>query len=544
MNALREALALLLGKAEPNPLQVTLPPERYVATTETLDDADLSTLQQRLMGYLGEVQWRYDNLVGTGWLRRLEQIATAEAGFLVDPHRPDPDPRLPQSAAADPGRRLRVPPVASSDTELGFALLAGQRTVDDLSLADARRAATELRNADSVCIRVLASRRAANLLGLPVSEVLALYRTEGDLQVPVSFASVRQRIPSTEPSPASSLTDLAQLIRQMVFLSNARELPPGELASRARHKALITWLLQLVGLDYVNARIAPLFPEADFVPQLVRFSAANAARVPAASTLGGAAEAEQRWVGLFGELKAALVRPVPDLTWTVLDLDPEPAHLEEGDAVRVAPADPVGFVAGVLAEGAAYLRRLGTADDVLMSNGDTPGRGQPDLQPLPAAHPLRGEFLGAGLAYFRYNLQVGARDRSPYQAGMISAVASAAKTQDSRYQPLRTAIQQSADLSEIARQHDWITARDAALIKDRHWESHLAPALRDPAHPERARRLAEFIGSATTAHWGLQSFARPPKGGKGSPRGNASRYQQLLNFYGRLEHVTDPPGPP
>jgi hypothetical protein len=534
MNVLREALEFLLGQARPNPLQVTLPPERYVATSKLLEDADLITLQQRLGLYIGEVQPRYSQLVATGWLGRLELIVTAEAGFLIDPKRPEPDPDLPQSAAVDPGRRLRVPPIGSSGAELGFALLAGQRTVGGLNLADARRAVTELRNADNVCIRVLASLQAADLLSLPVSEMLALYRTEGDLQVPVSFGSVRQRVPSTEPRPASSLVDMAQLIRQMVFLNNAMALPTGGLASEARHAALVAWLLQLAGLDHLNARIFPLVGMPSFLPQLVRFSAANAARVPAASSLGGAAGAEQRWKSLFDGLGAGLVRPKPDGSSTVFDLDPEPA-VEADDAVLVAPTDPVRFVAGVLAEGAAYLRRLGTADDVLMSNGDTPGLDEPDPQPLPAGHPLRGEFLGAGLAYFRYNLQVGAINDAPYQAGMISAVANAANTQDPDYQALRTAIQQSDKLTGIADQLHFITVtKDAALIKDLYWESHLAPALRDPLHPERARLLAEFIGSATTAHWG--SFEQP--------RGNASRYQQLQNFYGHLEQVTGQPNPP
>jgi hypothetical protein len=535
MIGLRDVLEVLLGQAEQNPLQVSLPVRRYVNTRADVAEADLSTLQPLLTTYLAQVQPRHDELVASGLFERLRVLVAIEAGFLADPTRPRPDPKLPQASAGDPGRRLRVPPIGASGSELGFALLTGQQSVDSLNLVDARRAVAELRNADNVCIRVLAARRAALRLGLPVAEVLALYRTEGDLQVPVSLPSVDQLIPSTEPSPATSLAETGPLIRQMVFLAKATELQKGKLAAEAASRAMEVWLLQLAGLDHLSRRIFPLALTPKLLPQLARFSAANAARVPAVATLDGLVGATQRWQSLDAGLRAFLVRPHADGSREAMSISPSEPDLEADDAVLVAPADPVDFVARVLAEGAAYLRRLGTADDVLMSDGDTPGPDDPDPPALPAGHPLRGEFLGHGLAYFRYNLQVGARTGSPYQAGMISAVANAAASTNPVYQELRDAINGSDQLREIARQLDFITGeKDAALIKDLWWANYLAPALRDPVHPERARLLAQFVATATTADWSRRSFARPRPGGKGSPRGNASRYQQLLNFYSRI----------
>jgi hypothetical protein len=532
MVGLREVLEVLLGQAEPNPLLVTLPVRRYLTTTKDVATGDVAFLRPLLTAYLGQVQPRFDELVSSGWHERIISIADAEAAFLADPKRPRPDPAMPQASAGDPARRLRVAPAGPGANELGFALLAGQRTVDGLNLVDTRRAVVELRNADDVCIRSLAAERAANHLGLPVAAVLALYRTEGDLQVPVSLGSVDQLIPSTDPSPLTSLADVGQLIRQMVFLANAPRLTKGSMAVEALARALVAWLLQLAGLDHLNARIFPLVMTPKFFPQLALFSAANAARVPAAAALNGLVGANQRWTNLVNGFGGVLIRPLPDGDRRSLTLAPEP-DVQADDAVLLAPRDPVALVAGVLTEAAAYLHRLGIADDVLMSDGDTPGPEEPDPPPLPSGHPLRGEFLGPGLAYFRYNLQVGALNDAPYQAAMISAVASAAHTADPAFQQLRQAIEGSDELKEIGRQRAFIKRTpDAVLVKDLFWSSRLAPALRDPAHPVRARLLAQFIATATTAHWG--SFAKPPPSGKGSPRGNASRYQQLLNFYDRI----------
>lgn len=461
---------------------------------------------------------------------RAVRIRTGEALLLAVGHNHDA-----QISEAKNFFRTRNKPLsmAAADVQnLGFRLVVkGQTGIDDTreawkvidggtaELAAAMTNQTkamltlkQLRRLDDVCIRWMAAAYASAETDIPVSEILALYRAEGNLQVPASTASIEMGIPTESLTEPSHITPCS--VRSGVSVRD-------KAATQATLGPTAEWMLQLAGLDHVTVN-------------LTRDAAGNSVSIDVFRA-NFRDWSFQNWsvhkptgdpslAGTAALQRLNLAESLISAQYGVIDSATGQRTLQATlpgagtDAALIATVDdPVVFVGTVLSEGAMFLRRLATPEDVLGA--------------LPTNHPLAGERHGTQIyGAFSYNLHMGdVMKKAPYnrpqnahrEAGLTSAIAAAQRSQHNNAKPLSTLI--NADSVFKAKVKLFKITDDTDDTKSIEWPI-VQTWLLNVAHPERFDAVVQFIEKADIGQWGSwQAF-----------RGHASRYRRLLRFYERV----------
>lgn len=490
-------------------------PGRFIPTWPEIEQrytTDRPGFRQLLADYRDEVAARVNNpgLVPVG--REMDAaMREAETFFSAN--------NLPLSLPTSNVKRLSFRLVlegtsGEDDTREAWKLIRGGAAALTQAMATKARAVAalrQLRRLDDVAIRWAGAGTAAIASDVPLPEVLALYRTEGNLQVPASTGSISLGVPT------SSLTTPTHVVPSSVRTSvSVRPLD----ADHPELSPAMEWMLQLAGLDHVTVKLtrdAALngVSVPTFIANFAAWSAENWAVHRPGTPQATTAEARKRW-----DAAEALITAhtgFVDATGT-RRLQP-PSAPPSPDAALVATVDdPVAFVGIVLAEGAMFLRRLAGPSDVLGA--------------LPAGHPLRGERPGTEVyGAISYNAHMGdVMKLPPYSRGnnahreavLVSAVAAARRSGSSRAKPLSTLV--TGDAAFAATVAELRLGADTDRTKDEDWPVVRAWLRADPA---RFDALAAFLERADKQDWG----------GFPAFRAHGSRYRRLLRFY---ERVTSP----
>lgn len=427
--------------------------------------------------YLGKVRLRWDPLVLDGTIAKLGRARTRDHTMKSDPTAVQPLAGLPQNDVAAFYDRFALDLAGDNANRLGRDLLLGTKTVAEVTGTAARAADAilNLRRLDDVLVRVLAARHAAVLTTTPLEWVLAMYRTEGDLNAPPSVDSLRDGVPSGTVDAKTSLNPRPDLTH-LVWLADPAHLA-GMSDAAIREFALLSWFVQIGGLDEVGGLASP---RAD---SFTTWSSANWIAVglfPAAGAVSRTA-ARARWDSLLATLE--LSRPAAGGV----------------TAVMVAPRDPRLLISGILQEAVVLQRRLGKAEDLVSG--------------LPAAHGLAP--LTPGMSYLRYHAGV-----EQFKAILVSAAIVASGTAGPRYAPLRAAIRTDPALESLVDASRPLVAAMTMAELVLEWPT-LEAWLRVGGH---LALLGDFVESAPAGVWDSWK----------DHRGNLSRYNRLVDYYRRV----------
>jgi hypothetical protein len=481
-------------------------PGRFIPTwpeVEARYTTDKPGFGQLLSDYRDEVRTRVNSAVTA--LGHSPDGAFHEAEtFFETNNRPL---SLPNGNVKDLSFRLLLEGTSGDhDTREAWKLVDGDAAALTAAMASKTKAVSalrQLRRLDNVVIRWLAAGRAAERCHVPIAEVLALYRTEGNLQVPASTSSIQLGVPT------DSLTTPTHVVPSSLRTSVSVR-PIGA----ANHHLLpaIEWMLQLAGLDHVSVKLTRGASASQFVTNFANWSAQNWAVHLPGTPEATPAEARKRWNAFEALVEPQVAFIDPSDGSRVLQAGSAPAGT---DRARVATVDdPVEFVAAVLAEGAMFLRRLAQPADVLGA--------------LPAGDPLAGERPGTAVyGAISYNAHMGdAMTLPPYnrpnnahrEAVFASGIAAARRSKSARAKPLSTLVK--GDAAFAAAVAKFKLGADTDRTKAVDWPVVQAWLRADPA---RFDALAAFLETADAGEWSSwQPF-----------RAHGSRYRRLLRFYER-----------
>jgi hypothetical protein len=376
----------------------------------------------------------------------------------------------------------------------------------------ARFAVEALRAFDDVVIRVRAARRAADATGQPIGDVMALYREEGDLCVFPSHGSIALGVPSGTSTEGTLIFGAHRPdFSHLVWLADPDRATVEANGLEFKRYALCTaFFIQPIGADHIAGRVGPRIVE-DFA----EWSAQNwiaSGIVDGADLAARKADATERW----NTLEAGLV------------LERTRGHTgSEPEILKIAPESSEVLLAGVLAEGIAFFRALGNADNLM---------GRPTAQKL-----------GPTLQAIRYNAQATPR---LVPALIVSAILSA--TSGSGEERLKAAVK-SPDLRPFLRS----TREAMAKTADDEWAqveaaSHVVGGERvlvdelatwllaetpRPGSTQADRHidlLDRFIHTARTDRWSGYQGGKPGEKNHGGMRSYGWHSRLLRDFFGRV----------
>lgn len=367
----------------------------------------------------------------------------------------------------------------------------------------AARLLGQARRLVDVLLRLLIAGQAAAQSGMPLAVVMALYRTEGDLAVPPQRDSLLGTDRPEVPGPNGNVR---------VPLPPGRSKFPGRNMNPAVEFGHLVWaagkqavedagyLVRQQDLANLQFHILIAGLDAMWIDGII---------VKPGGMKGWLAANRTE---LLGEM---LSYEVERLAWK--EFSDRYAHLVEWESASrddwaFTPGNTGAYTAGIVEEGARFLRRMGGWDEFV---GGPASNRLPDI-----------------LAYLNYHAYVAAQRNPPallfprgYRAVVLSALVAAGKS--NRVPELRQAIAAGSDpLRQVLASSEGTGEEILARAND-NWDALLAPFL---ANPERLVWLAKFIENATTADWN----------GWTTHRTNVIRYKRLLDYY-RLVFPGDPP---
>jgi hypothetical protein len=215
-------------------------------------------------------------------------------------------------------------------------------------VADTADRATEaviaLREFDNVVIRVLTAREVSTRTGLPVAQVLALWRREGNLCVFPSLDSVILDVPSaSESEPTRVFFGERPDFSNLIWLADKGRAETGARGATVQRYALASALfVQPIGGDVFGTQF--LLDRDRIVDDwFVDWSSGNWVRSGLADgndMNARKAEARLRWQTLEDDL---------DVFYT------KGFNRRDPEAIRIVPRTPVDFLAGILTEGMLFL---------------------------------------------------------------------------------------------------------------------------------------------------------------------------------------------
>ena len=438
----------------------------------------------RIEAWRTVVQAEYDAAAAAGRLALLARVGPAETAQASS--RVQPIPGLPGNA---PGvYRYRLDLDALDGTAVGRDILKGVMTVAAAARGPqlAMQAIVGLRLAHDVLLRIRIAQQTVAATGATLAEVLALYRTEGDLGVPPSQASLDAGVPPATFKEGSSIGPTAVPdFSTGVWLADPAAFAGVMDSAGALDVALAEYFLQLAGLD--DAARTAAAARSRFIDAYQGWTY----RVWKDARVDNIGLALRRWL----DVKAAgLLRTLSDssgrnLAWAVDILD---------------PALFAGIVAG---DGVQLLRGRLSDVSLLLGSGPNPAGTATTLPP--------------SMRYLVYNLS-----QQKARLALFSGLVAASRTRRRRWAALRRALAAQPGLvpriQALAPRLSHLRDDAAVTAADRDLWLVVQPWLRQPG---RLELLADWLEHAGAGDWtGWQT-----------PRGNVSRYLLLLDYYGRLQ---------
>ena len=441
--------------------------------------------------YLAEVHTNWDPLDAAGVIAKLERArgvhssvnhlnGVSTSGFRFET-------LLEEYLLVDNRNQRDLMKEESVKTITGYRLMKGDLSVSDVTdtTDHAVDAVMDLRRLNDVLLRVRIAQKAFSDLGIPIEQVLAIYRVEGNLNVMPSLASINLKIPSgTKDYPTHTsldkLPDIGRLIQVFARSKMGMFSDPQILDF-----ALLVWLVQIGGLDVVGKMGALPPPLRD---HFIDWSGSNwqKAGFPAPPGKTHPQAAAQRWDAMIAQLALQRITSGADEIWVV------------------NVKDPLQFVAMILEEELVFQKRLAQIDSFIST--------------VPPA--LAGKTLDPVMSYLHYH-GIASEQFKPILA---RAIVAASRTTGSRYRPLRSAISNDADFQKqmpvlrlMESQPEDIASKLALTV----WlgvEAWLVKA-------NHLDLLIDFLGTF--------GIVQPWKSW-GELRVNMSRYRVLLSYYQNL----------
>lgn len=486
--------------APPESAEAYLPDEAELLAT--LNAKDLAGRKTFVADALAGVKPRWARAEAAGLTAKLDKTRSADAAMAKSAVKPVAG--LPKNAPSAFRENLMIDAKGEAENDLGRKLVKDEITVDSVALtgATAARAVMNLRRLDDTLTRILSASTAAGATFTPLTDVLAMYRTEGDLNAPPSTASLTAGIPSGKHDARTSLNPRPDLSHLVWLADAAHPWVAGKPDALVKELALRFWFVQIGGLDVVGGLPAPV------AAAFANWSADNWLRatdtVPDAGAVALARlKAADRWKALIDTMEVAT----------------KPSATGGSPAVQVSPKDPEVLVAGILEEAVMLQRRLGK---VASLPGVTPAAAAPkDMTP--------------GMAYLHYHAGT-----EQMQQIMVSAALAAAASTDARYKTLRTAIKAGLNVTAL-RTKMTLSDKNAKKLGD----SALPAADKAALESENATLagdmwslLTTWLNADTTRVDLLGTFIETADSGIWSAwsdhRGNLSRYNVLRAYYALL----------
>lgn len=454
--------------------------------------------------YFADVKSRWDRADAAGLIAMLDKVRSAEKKMAKSAVKPVAG--LPRNAPTAHREYLMLDAGGAAATKLGRQLVLGEVTAESTAItaAAAGNAVMNLRRLDDALTRILSAHAAATKTGVPLEDVLAMYRVEGDLNAPPSKASLAAGIPSGTSDATTSLNPRPD-ISHLVWLVNPSRVPVWS-AEGIKEFALVQWFVQIGGLDEVG--MLPRPKRAPFVawssqnwlmaagidPGSVT-SLADVKRIDEAKLAAG-----KRWDGVMA----------------TMELEKPTSESGTSEAIKVTPRDPEMLVSGILAEAVIRQSALRKTSSLL---GKTP---KDALSPE----------MTKGMSYLHYH--AGADQMKQI---IVSAVIAASRTSGGRFKSLRDAMVPSLDLSGLKAKMASFDA-DTRLLKSgalsaaerATLEAEVATLIGEmwtavsdwlKADASRLTLLSRFIETADAAIWTAWT----------EHRGNLSRYSVLKAYY-------------
>ena len=366
-----------------------------------------------------------------------------------------------------------------------------------------------LRRLDDVLIRTLSAQDAALATGTSLSSVLAMYRVEGDMNVPLSHASLQQAIPPGITDASTHLNPTPDISR-LVWLADPAKLAAHGLATdeQIREFALAEWFVQIGGLDQVGRLPTPRRrPFTDW-------SAGNWLKAVGVGSGRGPAEADR--------IAEAYVHAAMRWDALIATMNLERISTSLSTAIMVTPLNSQQLISGILQEAVMLQRAYGKAESLLPHPTGSFANNATDLTP--------------GMSYLHFHA---GDDRENTRRILMSALIAVSSSAGSRFKELRRAtvslnVKELKDKSEeIDRQEmvrrDLLAApaqkamaeQEIARLATEMWM--IASAWLE-ADANRLTLLSDFIETAGSGVWGSWSQHRE----------NLSRYNLLREYYERL----------
>ena len=429
-------------------------------------DPSADSREKRIRNYLGIVRGRYDLADSAGLLDMLRRVRGVLAGTIRHVE------GLPNGIKYLEDNLLLDVRTGHAQTNDGMDLLTGVLQPADFTLSgtSATKAIVSLRQVDDVLIRVLGTEAAADALGQPIAEVMAMYRVEGDLAAPVSKQSMDDKIPPAKTTADTSLNP-RPAIGSLVMMYRDGADPSFPAGDGWRTHMLLAWMVHIGGLDVYGKQ-----------PTRGAFATLSSdIRREIGAPNDSVSDALARWDAARANIEQ----------WSVVS--------PEETVIIGVPADPVALVSFVLQEAITYQLHLKAF----------------------------GSFtLDANLSYLRYNVE------DTFEAYLVRAATVVAKSNlGGRYAALRSEILSDSAFADAMKELDRIVEpmrrTDPAIEKLMpEWPRVLGWLHRAPASAgnNRFELLVDFLQNATAREW--RSFQ--------GPRGNLSRYRVLRDYYSRV----------
>jgi len=493
--------------------------------------------------YLVEVRANWTRVEAAGLIAKLDNARSAETQMKTSEVQP---------LSGFPKEKKTAPTVYRSNlmvdardpappTELGRKLVTQEVTVDSVTESghnaaekgyNAAEAVMNLRRLNDVLVRMLSANRASEATKAPLSDVLAIYRAEGDLSSPPSTGSLAGGIPSGTSDATTSINEPSMFfgrpdlnrgnpdLHSLVVLYDRNAVSHYHLSdTEIQEMALREWFVQIGGLDEVG-HLMPLNQLQDLFASWSSenwLAAENASSAEQSVKDKARGDARTRWTNLLANVEIA--RDVKSRTG-------------KSHAVQATPKDPEILIAGILSEAVMRQRALGKLNRLFGG------------APLIGADPE----MSAGMSYLHYNVGT-----EGFREILVSAAVAASATSGKPYQQLRTAMKGSLDTSELRTLMHKLDANtqkidaDSQKLKEAKkngdtlvaeikrlgneieslsgelWERMEIWLRADPA---RITLLSRFIETAGASDWSPKSW--------GFPRSSLSRYDVLRQYYSLL----------
>lgn len=345
--------------------------------------------------------------------------------------------------------------------------------------ANGKRVIRELRQLEGCLIRLNAAQNTADITGIELSKVLALFRVEGDLIAPDTESAIESGLSSIETTfeyeisfnPKANMRRGTWLWEKTVFFKYSDTLDQDKI----RVFIMAYWMMIIPGFDKGLQAILSTNSIPDVDTARTSFAIFSNRNWAAAGNPSSYVEAESRFDIIYNNLTCSVIK-TPG----------------KGDVYRSNPIDAVALLSNILTEALMY--HLALLNDHTEFGG---------LEYLIYHQMEPGSLADPRIEAIRIA-------KNKFYKLLVSAFVAAKKTSDPRYEPLRTAIA-GIDLP-------------SNIIKSSEFPDLFTKIFSSLPSGFDFELIIDFINTADCTVWKSWQV----------PRANNFRYLQLVNYYKKL----------